>query len=126
MMNGPSLRGLILGLFVVLMLRVSSQTLSPKTNGLNVFLFRSVILLAASSCADGASSRSLIRVCMRCSIDGKLVFWKVTGRVLGVSPNISSKGECFLSACLRLLWTNSMRWIFFDQSVGYEVQKIDK
>src|SRR5271154_2524392 len=118
MRKGPSLRGPIFGLFVVLIFRLSNQTLSPRVNGLNVFFLMSAILLAASSCADRASSRSLINPCIRSSMLGKLVFSKEVGRVFGGSPNISSKGECFLSVCLLLLYVNSIRWIFSVQSVG--------
>src|SRR5271170_5433274 len=106
MTNGPSLLGPIFGLFVVLMFRVSNQTLSPCLNGEKVFFLWSDILRMASSCAARASSLSLIIACSRCSMDRYFVFSNVIGMDLGDSPSISSKGECFLSACRWLLWVN--------------------
>ena len=107
--NGPSLHGPILGLFVVLIFLVSNQTRSPFLNGVKVFFHLSAILLMASSCAANVSSLSQMRVCILSSIIRYLVFLNVTGSVLGDSPCMSSKGECFHSACHLLLCVNSTK-----------------
>ena len=107
--NGPSLCGPIFGLLVVLIFLVSSQTLLPFLNGIKVFFCLLAILLIAKSCAANVSSLSWIRLCIRCLINGYLVFSNVMGMVFGDSLSISSKGECFLSACCWLLCVNSIR-----------------
>ena len=105
---------------------MSSHTNSPFLNGVKVFFRLSAILLMANSCAASASSLSRMRVCILSSIVGYLVFSKVIGNVLGDSPCMSSNGECFCSACHRLLWVNSTKNNFFAQSSGNDEQKIER
>ena len=91
-----------------------------------MFLCLSAILLMASSCAANASSLSWMRLCIHCSIKGYFVFLNVIGMVLGDSPSMSSKGECFLSACHQLLWVNSTRYNFIAHLSGKEEQNIER
>ena len=85
-----------------------------------------MILLMANSCAANASSLSQIRVCILSSIVGYLVFLNVIGSVLGDSPCMSSKGECFRSACHLLLCVNSTKNSFLAHSSGNDEQKIER
>ena len=103
MMNGHSHFGFIFLLYRVFMFLESSHTLSPFLNGIKVNFCQSALHVLASLCAASASSRFLIRVFILSSTAGYFVFSNESGRVIGDSPNMSSKGDFCLSACRRLL-----------------------
>src|ERR1700734_2321240 len=86
---------------------VSSHTLSPFLNGINMSFLLLAMHLLASSCAARASSRSAKRCFIFSSIVGNLVCLKEVGIVIGELPNMSLKGVFCQSACLLLLWVNS-------------------
>src|ERR1700735_938691 len=104
------------------MFLVSSQTLSPFLNGMNVSFLLSIIRLLDNSCAARASSLSASNRFIFSSIDGNLVCLKEVGIAIGESPNMSSKGVFCLSACRLLLWVNSSVVIDLVQVSGWEEQ----
>jgi len=92
--------------------------LSPFLNGIKVNFCRSVMRVLASSCAASASSQFLISVFILSSTAGYFGFSNESGRVIGDSPNMSSKGVFIRSACRQLLCVNSIRCKAFGQSSG--------
>ena len=116
--NGPSRLGFIFLLLLVFRFLESNQTLSPFLNGMKVDFRLSAMRVCASSCAAMASSRFFIKVFIRSSTAGYFVFSNESGKAIGFSPNMSSKGVFIRSACLRLLCVNSSKWRAVVHSSG--------
>ena len=125
-LNGSSHLGPIFLWWFVFRFLVSSHTLSPFLNGINVDLRHSIIQVQASSWAVNASSLSLISVLILSSIVRNLVFLNERRIAIGDSLNISSNGVLCRSACLLLLWVNSRVANASIHSSRWVVQYIDR